>query len=137
MGYLRFTPAEYQAIARVRRLDLDRYDPHLFRLILVLSLVDAEPELAERIRSLRDGEVRLLRDHLRGEGKRRSFTDEEWRAIAEACVSVPADARFARPFQPVLVRHFRKACPSLARKLGRMSVTQFVQVFEQAQRRGT
>jgi hypothetical protein len=137
LTHLRFTPAEYNAIAHVRhRLDLTTFDVGTIRLILVLSLLDDMPLLSDRVRRLKDNEIRLLRDHLRTEGTtppRRPFSAEEWHALAEACRGVPAGARFARPFQPALVRHFRKASPSLARKLARLSVTQFVQIFEQAQ----
>ena len=132
MSHLRFTPAEYEALARVRRLDLRGEDIPAFRLLLSALLFDDTPELAQRILRLRDGEVRLIRDHLRAR-KRQSFTAEEWRAIAEACRILPATTRFARPVQAVLARHFRKASPGLARKLGRLSVTQFARVFEQVQ----
>lgn len=136
MSNLRFTPAEYECIVRVRRrLDLHGFDVRTLRLVLSLSLMGEAPLLAERIRGLRNAEIRLLRDHLRGE-RPQPFTAEEWRAIAEVCGAAPACVRFAGPLQRVLVGRLRKASPRLARRLGRMSITQFVRVFEQAQQHG-
>ena len=136
LSYLRFTPTEYEAITRVRRrLDLRGFDARTLRLILSLSLMGDAPALAERVRGLRDAEMRLLRDHLRGEAPP-SFTAEELRTIAEACGAAPPLVRFAGPLQRVLVGRLRKASPRLARKLSRMSISQFVRVFEQAQGRG-
>jgi len=136
LSHLRFTPAEYECIVRVRRrLDLRGFDARTLRRILSLSLMGEAPALAERIRGLRDAEVRLLRDHLRGE-RSQAFTADEWRTIAEVCGAAPACLRFAGPLQRLLVGRLRKASPRLARRLGRMSLTQFVRVFEQAQQRG-
>jgi hypothetical protein len=136
LSYLRFTPSEYEAVVRVRRrLDFRGFDARTVRLILSLSLMDESLALAERIRTLNDDQIRLVRDHLRGE-KPQSFTEAEWRVIAEACGAAPACVRFAGPLQRVLVGRLRKASPRLARRLGRMSISQFVRVFEQAQRLG-
>lgn len=134
MSYLRFSPAEYRAVSRIcRRLDLGSYDPPTFQRVLALALSDASPMLAERIGRFERAEVRLLYDHLRVEvkGAQPPFPSEEWRKLGEACESVPATHRFAHQIQRAVVRSLRPAAPGLSRKLSRMSISQFVRLFEQ------
>ncbi len=134
LSYLRFTPAEYRAVSRVcRRLDLGSYDPPTFQRVLALALADATPTLAERVGRLDRAEVRLLHDHMRAELKAAQppFPSDEWRKIEEACESVPATHRFAHQIQRAVVRSLRPAAPGLSRKLSRMSISQFVRLFEQ------
>ena len=135
MNHLRFSPADYRAVAAARsRLDLFGHDLPTFRLALALSLADHSPELAERIRRLTDPEARVLREHLQGEQResaQRRFGPDEWSALVLASRCLPLSARFARPLQKLLVRYFRDSAPGLARKVGRMNSAQFDRLLDQ------
>jgi hypothetical protein len=139
LSYLRFTPAEYRAVARVcRRLDLGSYNPPTFQRVLALALSDASPGLSDRVSRFGRGEVRLLYDHLRAKTRdaQRPFPSEEWRKLGEACESVPATHRFAHQVQRAVIGHLRTASPGLCRKLARMSISQFVRLFDRVRESG-
>jgi hypothetical protein len=139
LSHLRFTPAEYQAVADARhRLDLVHFDPPSFRSILALSVADHSSALAARVLRFTDGQVRLLYDHLRPKPPalpRQRFTPEEWRTLLEACRTFPPSARFARPLQRFLIACFRDWSPELGRKVARMDAGQFEWLLGQVRRR--
>ena len=133
MTHLRFTPAEYWAISRVHhRLDFNRIDLSGFQRTLTASLADASPGLAGRISRFAQGEVRLLHAHFRAEatGRRQVLTAEEWQKLGEACESVPSTQRFAYLIQRMVSDHLRTTARGLYRKLSRVSISQFVRLFE-------
>jgi hypothetical protein len=135
LSYLRLPPADYRAISRVcRSLDLASFNQPTFRRLLVGFLTEGLPELANRLRGLRKAEMQALYQHLRAEGKdcvRRTFTPEEVQTLADACVVLASSTRFTRPLRRILVRSFRRDWPRLARKVGRLSGTQFDRLYEQ------
>jgi hypothetical protein len=141
LSYLRFTPAEYRAIARAcRERDLMRLDLSTFHLLLAAALADARPDLADRIGGLSDGETLLLQQHLRTASAapgvaRPALTPAELRTVTRLCAVAPATTRFAGVFRRLLLRHLRKSAPGLARKVARLSDAQFEELFRQAQRR--
>jgi hypothetical protein len=135
MTHLSLTSAEYRAVSRVHyRLDFNRIDFPGFQRILTVSLADTSPGLAGRISRLGQGEVRLLYAHFRAEvtGRRQVLTAEEWQKLGEACESVPSTHRFAYLIQRMVSGHLRATARDLYRKLSRVSITQFVRLFEKA-----
>ena len=139
MSYLRFTPADYQTLARVcRNHNLARLDLLTFRDLLAAAVADRAPDLAARVGGFNSGQVFLLQQHLRaGEkgGARPALTAAEWRMLAEWCGSAPGPTRFVGVFHRLLVRQLRKAAPGLARKLEGLSAAQLERLYEQVQRR--
>jgi hypothetical protein len=140
LSCLRLTPAEYHSIACVcRERGLARLDLPAFRRLLAAALAEASPPLAGRVAGLSGVQTLLLRQRLRaGEGGGRpepSFTAGERRLLAAAAGSVPATARFAGPARRLLLRLLRPYSPALARKLSRLSLSQFERLYEQARGR--
>jgi hypothetical protein len=139
--HLRLTPPEYQSIAAAcRERGLARLDFPAFRRLLAAALADCSPALAERVAGLTGGQSLLLRQHLRageeGGPPGPAFTAGELGTLAELCGFVPDSIRFAGPVRRLLVRCLRPYSPGLARKLSRLSLSQFERLYEQVRGRG-
>jgi len=144
--YLRFTPKEYEFIARVcRPIDLtDDFFP-IFKYFLVESLKGVCPDLGARIARFRKHEVGIVYEHLRAErkaaGAKRQpsprpeavpepdLTAEEWVAVAHASRIFSLPEKFLHTFQEFLVQHFRRSLPELSRKLARFSERQMERLY--------
>jgi hypothetical protein len=143
MTHLRFSPADYRSLRRSCPPPLPtRLDTLAFKRLLVTSLAEAHPSLAERVAELSGQQLRILHHHFRGSatadapaGARQAFSPEELTTVAEACASVLHPVRFLRHFRDALVGHLRDFCPGLARKLARLSERQFARLYEQVTRR--
>lgn len=134
--YLRFSRADYRALCQVcRPLDLgDDFFP-LFQNYLVDSLRDALPELAGRLASLGEPEVRIVFEHLRQTRPRtgprsaprrkpaapQGLTAEEWRLVARAAHGYLLPGGFPYLFRKFLTDTLRESAPELVRKLTRFS----------------
>ena len=136
MSYLRFTPDEYRTIADVcHEHRLDQLSQPAFHRRLMETLRRLAPALADRIARLGRAKRTLLYWHFRTRTPvvrpRLTFTAQDLRLVAEACLTVPFRVRVVRPFKHVLVELFQEECPALARKLARLSGRQFEQLYEQ------
>jgi len=143
VAYLRFTPQEYRALCRARRVvDLRTDDPNFFQVSLLFALADDWPRLAERVAGLLPSQLIVLRNHLRaltgdvGPGPGQDFTPAELEALAQARGTGLATVRPIGPFRDVLVRHFEKVSPVLAKKLAGLSGPQLERLWEEVRRRG-
>jgi hypothetical protein len=142
LSYLRFTPADYRAVARAcREHGLAPLDLPTFRDLLAAALAADAPALAARVGGLDAGKTLLLQQHLRGKepgAARPALTAAEWRTLGELCGAAPGATRFVGVFHRLLVRQLRKTAPGLARKLERLSPAQVERLYEQVrqQRRG-
>src|SRR5437016_5988945 len=100
MSYLRFTPAEYEAIDRVcQPVNLSEDFFEVFKFFLVEALVPTMPNLAGRIAQFRQPRLRLLFDHLRGDRTARpghGLTPAEFAAFAAGCAHVVVPYRFLK-----------------------------------------
>jgi hypothetical protein len=138
MSYLRFSPGDYCAIYRAcRPLALEKMSLPLLKRVLVVSLSDKRPNLAERIAGLGACQVRLIYDHLlerrrdkAGDGRQPTLIAEELAAVAEACQSFPFAARFMRCFKGALLRALQEGFPDLASKLSLLSDSEFERLCE-------
>jgi hypothetical protein len=129
VNYLRFSPAEYEAVSGVwQARDLNDQPPHAFKLVLVRGLRTRLPELAERIARFGPAALRILGNHLRERqpvDDRHDFTVEEVRMLTAVGGSLLFHARFIRALRRTLVQHFHDEHPELATKLDRLSLRQF------------
>jgi hypothetical protein len=129
VSYLRFSTDEYQTISRLcDALDLSRYPLHTFKRLLLASLADCFPELAQRVAGLGRTKVQLLYQHLRRSPQAErghGLTDEEVKRFARAGLPLLTQARFVHLLKRALVHRLRGECPSLAAKLERLSLGQF------------
>jgi hypothetical protein len=147
MSYLRFSPGDYCAIYRAcRPLAIEKMSLPIFKRVLVGSLSDKRPNLAERIAGLGEDGVRVIYDHLLERRRGKAAADrqpeliaEELAAVAEACQSFPLAARFMRYFKGALVRALQEGFPDLASKLSRLSGSEFERLYEfvKARRKGS
>jgi hypothetical protein len=133
MSYLRFLPAEYQAIAGVAA-QLD-FVPGLHDLknLLVAALTETEPASAGKIARLKARHLQVLRDHLWGRPPSFpvvSLTAEEVGMLEEAFGPLLVHSRFRRPLQRVLARRLLGECPALGHKLHSLSPEQFDELCE-------
>ena len=140
MSHLRFTPAEYNAIAHFcREHHLGGRNQPAFRRLLVESLRGADPELARRVARLGRGKLNLLywhfRDPVPSVNPRPNFTAQELRLVSEACIAAPFPVRLVRPFKHLLVELFQEDWPELARKLSSLGGHQFERLYEKASER--
>src|SRR4051794_21908986 len=112
MDYLRLTPAEYGALARVcRPPHVSRRPLPKLRRFLVASLADSSPLLAGRVHRLGWGELRAIRDHFRGPQPPHGLGAGEVEALAEAFGPLVCRARFARSLRRDLGERLRRAAP--------------------------
>lgn len=136
LTYLRFTPAEFQAIARVcRPLELTEQSFRTFKPFLVASLRGSEPALAERLGRMRSYQIGIIYQYVkerqgaagaaRSRPLRQLLSREDLREVAEACRALPLRDRFQSYARMRLVLHFREASPPLAAKLTGLSDSQF------------
>jgi hypothetical protein len=129
VNYLRFSPAEYEAVSGVwQARDLNDQPPHAFKLALVRGLGGQLPELAERIARFGPTSLRILGNHLRERqpvDDQHDFTAEEIRMLTSAGGNLVFQARFIRALRRTLVQHFHGEHPELATKLDRLSLRQF------------
>jgi hypothetical protein len=142
LSYLRLTIAEYRVVRReCVRLNLGRSSRSAFRRGLVTALAAKATPVARKIASLRRSELRLLHEHFTEPfetitpNEPAELSPDEWVAFAQACVSYPLPIRFVRPFRHMLVDLFRDVSPDLARKLERLSASQFEQLYGEATER--
>jgi hypothetical protein len=134
MIYLRFSPAEYWAIARVAaRLDaVPRL--HALKRLFVTALNDTHPALAARVGRLKSRHLWVLYEHLWGRSgpfPPSSLTPQEISTLEEAFGPLLLHSRFRRPLKRALVRHLLEECPALADKLHALSPEQFDDLCEQ------
>jgi hypothetical protein len=129
MSHLRFSPGEYQAIQETcRTLNLDRCRPRALKRLLTGALASLFPELAERIRMLKQEEMQLLHKHLRGQNpsrQRDELTDDEFSLFESACGPLLDRSRFLHALKATLVQHFLQHHPALAAKLVRAGQSRF------------
>ena len=143
MTHLRFSPADYRSLCRSCQPPLPlSLDTLAFKRLLVTSLAEAHPSLAERVAELSGQKLRILHDHFKGRatadapaGARHAFSAEELATVAEACESFLHPVRVLGYFRGALVGHLRDFFPGLARKLARLSKRQFARLYEQVTRR--
>jgi hypothetical protein len=143
MTYLRFSPADYRSLCRFCQPPLPLcLDALAFKRLLVTSLAEAHPSLAERVAELRGQKLRILHDHFRGRatadtpaGAGHAFSAEELTTVAEACESFLHPVRFLRHFRVALAGHLRDSFPGLACKLAGLSERQFERLYEHVTRR--
>ncbi len=143
MSYLRFSPADYRRIAAAcLARHLSPRNPAAFRRRLAAALTREAPALAWRIALLRDAEIRLLGDSLRGReapppsarprAAARGLTPAEWMLFTETCAACPLPARFARVWKGMLLETLWEIAPGLARKLDGLSAWEFEGLVTQA-----
>jgi hypothetical protein len=118
----------------------------ILKRVLVISLSNKRPKLAERIAGLDEGHLHILYDHLLGqrwaegeESGQPGLTAEELEAFAEACQSYQFPTRLLHSFRDSLVHVLRDFFPGLAGKLSRMSDIEFEWLYQQVtgRRKGT
>jgi hypothetical protein len=142
MPYLRFSPEDYHALCRLCSPLTLALDLPTFKQLLLYSLADTHPALAERVAALGGHQLGILLDHFRRRhpagtgGERHAFSGEELRVLAEACESFHGPARFVRYLQAALAEHLCDWFPDLARKVARLSERQFERLYEQVAGRG-
>jgi hypothetical protein len=136
VSWLRFSPREYQAIARLCRWLDPRKKTYKLKRHLVQTLTPSLPALAERIGHLRHCELRLIQEHFQ-ECQRPSghgLTDEEIRTLTESYGNLLCHARFARPLRRTLLERLGEYSPELGRKLNRLTVAQFEAACQEIKR---
>ncbi len=129
MNYLRFSPAEYEAVAGVwQARNLHSDPPHSFKHVLAKALSVRFPELAKRISRFGKTALRILGNHLRQQqplDEQHDFSAEEISMLAAAGGGLLCNARFIQALRRTLVQYFHHDHPELARKLDRLSLRQF------------
>jgi hypothetical protein len=139
LGYLCFTPDEYRAVESLcRPLNLSNTRPQFLKRILVASLAESLPHLAERIARLNSDQFRLLLTHLqdRPSVKRsHGLTAAEVELVAEVAGPWLAHARFAHLLKRSLVRRLAEWHPDLAMKVDQLSLARFSQLAQQVSER--
>lgn len=139
MAYLRFTPDEYRAInCLYRPLNLNNSRPLLFKQVLVASLADPLPHLADRIARLSPDQLRLLFNHLQEPApveRPHGLTAAEVELVVEAGGPWLAQARFAHMLKRAIVRRLAEQHTELAMKVELLSLAQFAQLSQQVRER--
>lgn len=141
MPYLRFAPEDYRVLCRLCSPHLtDALDLPAFRQLLLCSLAEGHPALAERVAELDGHRLGILYDHFCQRAAARPGADlglgpKELHVLREACRCYPTTVRFLRPFKNNLVQVLREVFPALSRKLRRLSDEQFGRLYEQVLRR--
>jgi hypothetical protein len=136
VAYLRFTPDEYRAIAALcKPLDLGNAPPTFVKRLLISSLAEPLPRLAERIARLSPDQLRLLMTHLhqpKAAARPHGLSDAEVELVVEAGALLMGQARFAHQLKRTLVRRLAEWQPTLAAKVERLSLQQFGLLCQQA-----
>lgn len=141
MPYLRFSPEDYRVLCRLCSPHLTgALDLPAFRQLLLCSLNEAHPQLAERIAALDGYHLGILFDHFRQRTAARPQADfglgtKELHVLREACRCYPSTVRFLRPFKANLVQVLKEVFPALSRKLRRLSDEEFGRLFDEMIRR--
>jgi hypothetical protein len=138
MSYIRLSPTEYRAIARVAAGLGAVPRLHALKRLLVTALADTQPALAARIGRLKSRHLRVLHEHLWGRPRRfrqGGLTAEEVGTLEEAFGPLLLHSRFRRPLKRALVRQLLVECPALADKLHALSPEQFDDFCEQLRQR--
>jgi hypothetical protein len=133
MSYLRFAPAEYQAVTRVAAR-LDAPPLHTLKKLLVAALAADEPALAARIGRLKAHHMRLLHEHLWSRPRhfpQCPLTPEEVVALVKAFGPLLMHSRFQRPLKRALVLHLLQESPELGHKLHALSPEEFAALCSQ------
>ncbi len=144
MAYLRFSPAEYQAIAqRCREVHLREEAFPIFKYFLADAVREYSTALAERVAQFGPDELRLLFRNLRvrkgqaappaGAEREGDFgtglSGLEYRAIAQAGQWFVLRGGKPGSFRAFLVHYFRGLDPALADKLGRLNPRQMKRLY--------
>ncbi len=138
MAYIRFTPDEFDAISRLcRPLDLGKTRPQFLKRLLVASLAEPLPRLAERVAALSPQQFHILIARLSEPTAEQShgLTEAEVELVAEAGGVLIAHTRFAHVLKRSLVRRLVEWHPTLAVKVGRLSAAQFGLLCQEANER--
>jgi hypothetical protein len=137
--FLRFTPAEYDAIAHAcRPLQPHGYPPHKLQQFLVAALRSSHPTLAERLARFKREQRRILHQHLWGPPRRarpERLTAQEVETLADVFGPLLFHARFARSLKRAVVFDLLAGAPDLAEKVQRLSLEQFEDLCEQVKGR--
>jgi hypothetical protein len=149
VGYLRFTPEEYQLIWRAcRPVSLaDDLFP-IFQRFLVQSLLEKSPELAKKISQLRKYQIGIIYEYLKegrkagavpdtppADGESYGLTLEDFQAVVQACGECVFGPRLLSAFRAFLVRRFKRTGPNLAAKVDRLSDGQLEGLYDLVQSR--
>jgi hypothetical protein len=152
MSYLRFSPAEYRAIAAACRSVMlsDDFFP-AFPAFLATALTDTQPDLARRIARFRRYQLGMLFEDLKGRrpgpgvepgpgreaaaGAGYDLTGDELEAVAQAGGSFLLLERFRAAYRNFLVRRLGRTAPDLSRKLAGFSDRQIGWLCHQVQGR--
>jgi len=133
--YLRFTPTDYRALRSLyRELTFPDDRPSFIQRLLVMTLADLLPPLAERIAGLSRKEFRLLLDHLRPlpqPALSHGLTPEHVEVIAEASGPLLPHTRYAHLLQRALARRLADSRPYLALKVVCLTSRQFKLLCEE------
>jgi hypothetical protein len=139
MPYLRFAPEDYATLCRLcSPHSLPALDLLAFKRLLLATLSEAHPALAERIAELDGHRLAILYDHFaaraaarRSEAPEHGLGPKELHVLREACRCYPGTVRFLRPFRANLVNVLRPVFPALAKKVARLSDEQFRRLHRQ------
>jgi hypothetical protein len=100
-------------------------------------------DLALRIDRLDNRRMRILHEHLVGQGPagptpggRQELTEGELKAVADAWEGFPYPVRFLRYLRQPLLDSLGEIYPDLAGKLARLGQRQFEGLYERVKRRG-
>jgi len=136
-SYLRFSPDEYEAIARAYHLLPEAGSYRAFRSLLAGALREGRPELAGRVAGFDTRQVGLLRAHLEGragpgpsggeeDAAACRLTWREWQAVARAGAVFCLLDGGLHGFKGFLLR---QAGPPLAEKLARLDDAQIARLY--------
>ncbi len=139
MAYIRFTPDEYRAIACLcRPLNLGKTRPRFLKRLLVASLANSDPRLAERIARLSPEQLSVLITHLHKPTpaeQPHGLTEAEVELVAEAGGLLIGHTRFTHVLKRTLVRRLVEWHPTLAAKVERLAAQQFGLLCQEANER--
>lgn len=134
--HLRFTPEDFAVIRRACAALSLVGSYNAFQRVLTAALRPVHPGLGERIRRLRQRQVRTLRCHLEGMGRspageescaRLSF--QEWQSVSHAAALICLWDDCPHAFHGRLVGEVRETEPALADKLGRLDDRQVATLY--------
>ena len=142
--HLRFSPEEYRALLRLSgAVALRGTSLTTLRRFLVAHLPLEQLDLAMRIDRLDNRRMRILHEHLVGQGPagptpggRQELTDGEFEAVVDAWEGFPYPVRFLRYLRQSLIDYLGDIYPDIAGKLARLGQRQFEGLYERVKRRG-
>lgn len=142
--HLRFSPEEYRALLRLSgAVPLRGTSLTALRRFLVAHLPLEQLDLAMRIDRLDNRRMRILHEHLVGQGPpgptpggRQELTEGEFKAVADAWEGFPYPVRFLRYLRQSLIDSLGEIYPDIAGKLARLGQRQFEGLYERVKGRG-